>query len=261
MEKIKIEINQAFAGYTDNIRQTLYDIILLKSTGSITDSGNDTESSGPDYIYRGRNNLYRVDVKGRPLIVKDFKLPNFINRFVYTTLRKSKARRSYENAMRMEKLGFKTPRPVAYCEVKRNGRLTLSFYLSEELKGATEMRRWEDNPDCPTLLPAFAAELYRLHRAGVWHKDFSPGNILYIKNSDDTYSFYYVDLNRMKFNVKSRRKLMRMFRSINLERGETRRLATLYAQAAGIDPVKMADLAEKELEGYFAVQRRKQLLK
>lgn len=217
--------------------------------------------AGAEYIYKGRNRLYRVKAGDKSLIIKDFKRPNALNRHVYTTLRKSKARRSYENAVGMSELGFNTPAPVAWCEVKQGGALLWSFYICEELPGAAEMRHWENNPDCETLLPAFAREMLRLHRANVWIKDFSPGNILYKKHEGETYSFYHVDLNRLKFNEKNRKNLMRMFRAINLDRGETARLARLYAEAAGENPTLIEGEALRQLEGYFKVQKRKKILK
>lgn len=255
MAKIKIEINPEFESRSESIKRAIHEIISSKSTQLSPDGSGSDNSNEKDYIYRGRNNLFRIDIDGLPIIVKDFKLPNFINKFVYTTFRKSKARRSYENALKISSLGFNTPKAVAYCEVKKGCRLTWSFYLSEELTDATEMRRWENNPDCAALLPAFAEEMVRLHRAHVWHKDFSPGNILYVKDEDRGYKFYYVDLNRMKFNVGDDKKLMSMFRSINLDPKETERLARLYAHAAGRDENETVKIALEALEGYFSEQK------
>lgn len=259
MEKIKIEINPEFKAYSGQITAVLHRIIDGKFRSLSAGDSADYLPDGAEYIYRGRNSLYRFQMGETPVIVKDFKRPHILNRYVYTNLRKSKARRSFENALKIAGLGFLTPQPVAYCEVKRGLQLIWSFYLSVQLDGATEMRRWEENPDRETLLPAFAADMLRLHRAGVWHKDFSPGNILYKKDSAGNYNFYYVDLNRMQFDVTDKRKLMRMFRSINLNREEAQRLGRLYARAAGLDEDEIAAEALRQLEGYFAEQKRKKM--
>ena len=123
------------------------------------------------------------------------------------------------------------------------------------------MRHWEDHPCAATLVPAFASEIWRLHQAGVWHKDFSPGNILYTISPDGRYEFHYVDLNRMKFGVHDPKRLMSMFRSINLNPAETARLGRLYAAASGKDAAAMGKEALRRLEGYFAERRRKALFK
>ncbi len=204
-----------------------------------------------EVIYKGRNTLYRVNLSGTDVVVKDFKTPHFINRWVYTNLRPSKARRSYENAMKMIDAGFLSPEPIAYGEQKVNGQLRHSYYISAMLSGATEMRRWTEIPCIDTLLPAFAAEMLRLHRAGIYHRDYSPGNILFTGNASEGYKFHYVDLNRIEFDCHNQATLNRMFRSIawpSLE--ETKHLAKLYAQAAGCDPALMEQVAEKEYNGY-----------
>ena len=214
-----------------------------------------------EVIYRGRNVLYRSIVNGTSVVVKEFKKPNPVNAYVYTTLRTSKAERSYRNAMRMSESGFLTPEPVAYGEVRNGLKLMSSCYICRELEGAKEMRNWQDYPNASTLVPAFAHEIYRLHQAGVWHKDFSPGNILYKETAAGTYDFYYVDLNRMKFGVHDRKRQMSMFRSINLNPAETRKLAGYYSEVAGLEKAATEKEALEQLAGYFAERGRKARLK
>lgn len=230
-----------------------------------------------EIIYEGRNTLYRfkalpdsVRYKNKseepmpesiPMVVKEFKKPNPINAYAYTTVRTSKARRSYENGLKMLSLGFETPEPIAYCEERRGLKLLESCYVSRELTGATEMRHWEDHPDSTPLVKAFAEEIKRLHEAGVWHKDFSPGNVLYTGNQQTGYKFHYVDLNRMKFDEHRHGKLMSMFRSINLNPEETKRLARYYAEATGQQPEAVEREALTYLEGYFRERSRKATFK
>ncbi|MBD5343768.1 MAG: LPS kinase Kdo/WaaP [Bacteroides sp.] len=202
-------------------------------------------------IYRGRNTLYRTQLDGVDAVVKDFKTPNLLNRWVYTNLRQSKARRSYENAMKMMAAGFLSPEPIAYGEHKVNGQLRHSYYISRNLVGATEMRHWKNFGCIDTLLPAFAAEMLRLHKAGIYHRDFSPGNILFTGDAEHGYRFHYVDLNRINFDVHNPRILNRMFRAIQWpDLDETRHLARLYADAAGKDPQAMEAIATDEYNGY-----------
>lgn len=208
--------------------------------------------SGAEVIYDGRNTLWRLRQENTVFVIKSFRRPNAINSVVYTTLRRSKARRSYENALRLLNLGFLTPTPVAWGEVRINGRLDRSYYVCLEQQGE-DLRYWERRDDAEPLLQALGAEMARLHRAGVWHKDFSPGNVIFFRDSGSgEYKFSYIDLNRMQFGVRNHRCLMSMFGTLN-EEAEVRRLARFYAEAAGID----SDRAEAEAaEAYTRFMRR-----
>lgn len=261
MGRTIIEINPAFEPLRGKIERMLRDTIAAKIESEAKHHTDKVLPDGAKYIYEGRNNLYRIETGNVPMIVKDFKKANLLNRYAYCTVRKSKAARSYLNALKMEDLGFKTPHPIAYCEYRRGIDLIYSFYVSEELTGTQEMRLWEKKPDVSTLLPAFAAEIVKLHRAGVWHKDFSPGNILYKRDKNGQYEFYYVDLNRMQFGVHDYKKQIRMLRSINLNMEETARIGRLYGEAAGLDPDVTAREALHELDGYLAERKKKARLK
>ncbi|MCD8262591.1 MAG: lipopolysaccharide kinase InaA family protein [Bacteroides sp.] len=149
-------------------------------------------------IFQFRNTLKRFGYKERAWIVKSFKVPHLINRFVYATFRQSKARRSYENGLKLIAAGFYTPTPVACIEQIDFG-LSHSFYISEELTGVHEIRELQDQPMTPEridVLKAFGTFSAALHTARIYHKDYTPGNILY-KRTDVGYRFYLVDINRM----------------------------------------------------------------
>lgn len=208
--------------------------------------------SKAEVIYDGRNTLWRLKQADTAFVIKSFRRPNAINSVAYTTVRRSKARRSYENAKRLLEMGFETPTPVAWGEVRRDGRLDRSYYVCLEQKGE-DLRYWERRPDAEPLLRALGAEMVRLHRAGVWHKDFSPGNIIVLRDGErEEYKFSYIDLNRMQFCVRNHRKLMSMFGTLN-EEAEVRRLAHFYAEAAGIDSIKTESEAS---EAYTRFMRR-----
>lgn len=200
-------------------------------------------------IYKGRNTVYTISRGGYVLNIKAFKVPRFPNSYVYGNLRKSKACRSLQNARRLLDMGFDTPTPVAYIELREGLRMCRTYYVSLQIEAA-DMRNWTAKPDNEALLRALAAEMVRLHRAGVYHKDFSPGNVLYTVG-EGQYHFYLVDLNRMQFGVHGRRKLMRNFRAINIESyDETARLARYYAEAAGLDVAATERTARANLAQY-----------
>ena len=80
-------------------------------------------------IYQGRNILKKYDIQGYRLIVKRFKRPNIINQIVYSFFRRSKARRSFDYSLEVQKRGFGVGDPIAYIEIKHGGLLTDSYYI------------------------------------------------------------------------------------------------------------------------------------
>lgn len=217
--------------------------------------------AGAVQIYKGRNRLFALaDGDGTEVNIKAFHCPRFPNNFVYTTLRQGKARRSFENAVRLIALGFGTPEPFGYGEVRSGLRLTRSYYFCRQIV-ADNVRDWERFDDCEELLAALGAEMVRLHRAGVWHKDFSPGNILFQRLPGGGYRFYYIDLNRMEFGITSRKSLMSMFRAINLDETQTARLARHYAAASGEDADAVVAEALRQLREYQADKKKHRFFK
>lgn len=198
--------------------------------------------SGAKMIYKGRNRVYALTLPdGSEVNIKAFKIPRVLNPYIYTLFRKSKARRSYENSLQLMSLGINVPEPLAYIEIRKGVKLGRSYYISRQID-AQNVRDWDEKPDTEPLLRALAKEIVKIQKAGVLHKDFSPGNVLYTGNQTDGYTFYYIDLNRMKFGVYDHRRLMTMFKAISLDPDQTGRLARYFGEAAGLDP----ETAERE---------------
>lgn len=95
------------------------------------------------------------------------------------------------------------------------------------------MRLWESNGQLEQLIEQWGAEIARLHKAGIWMKDHSAGNVLLDKDDDGNFTFGYVDLNRIRFGVTDERKLMKMFKSVSTSGHFTCLLARAYARAMG----------------------------
>lgn len=208
-------------------------------------------------IYRGaRNTLYDVtDCAGNRLCVKHFRKAKFPNSYIYTTFRHSKARRSFDHAGQILSLGFLTPRPIAWSERRKALKLCESYYICEYLD-LPNVRDWGKLPDSDALIDAMGAYMVTLHRAGIYHRDFSPGNILVDRLGNGNYRFYLVDINRMKFGITDRKTLMSMFRSISLDSNDTRRLALAYAKASGDNPDAIVEEALGSLQQYLETKRR-----
>ncbi len=214
-----------------------------------------------EIIYKDRNTVYRTLLGENDVTVKSFHVPAFLNRIAYTFIRKGKARRSFENAVELGKLGIGTPEPVAYIEEYEGGLLARSYYICRMFAGSN-IRHWETIDHFEDMIRAFAGFILDLHQKGVLHKDFTPGNILFDTDGNGRYRFVLVDINRMKFGVSDRRLLYRNFGALNIEsEEETARVAKEYARLAGLDPEEMGNMAVKLLRGYHAKKRRLRILK
>lgn len=149
-------------------------------------------------IHKARNELKVIQYNGIDMVVKAFRVPNIVNRIAYSYIRNSKANKSYEYAL---KIGLFTPEPIGYIEFYDNGLLKESFFVSEKFSYDFTIREPlldKNFPNSEEIFRAFARFTYDLHKAGIFHNDYSPGNIL-IKQEGNSYIFKIVDINRMKF--------------------------------------------------------------
>lgn len=197
-----------------------------------------TTFGGEDNIvYQARNTLKSINIAGVNYIVKCYATPILINRFAYTFLRPTKAKRAYENAMMLTNEGIGTPTPVAYIEIKRCGLFKHSYFISEEATGGTLMRRYTGYID-----PRFGANVLiqlarftkRMHDKGFLHLDYSTGNILFWIGEGDDVKFALIDLNRMKFGREfSRKELIYSFRRLTRSDEVLSILVSEYAHLSG----------------------------
>lgn len=150
-----------------------------------------------------RNRVDLVDIKGHgPVVVKKFKRTNIFTALLYTFFRKTKARRSYENALRLTEAGIDTPYPVAYFEKSSRGLFRDGYYISEYCSWPEVKESFYPDGELPDDHKQLAHELalftLDLHNKGILPLDFNTSNILF-KKDGDKYSFSLIDINRMKF--------------------------------------------------------------
>lgn len=152
-------------------------------------------------IYKARNILKVFSVNnGLDINVKRYKKPHFFNRVVYSFFRKTKASRSYYNTLRIAKKGFEAATAIAYIEIKEKGLFSDSYFVSIQCHNVEEIRGYCEGSIAgkEDLMSAFAKYSALLHDSGIYHLDYSPGNILF-RTENGNYRFYLVDVNRMKF--------------------------------------------------------------
>ncbi|MDF1874422.1 hypothetical protein JHD48_01600 [Sulfurimonas sp. SAG-AH-194-I05] len=149
-------------------------------------------------IHKARNEIKIISFENQSFVVKSFKIPNLLNKIVYTFFKDSKAQKSYDNSVKISEF---VPKPIGFIEFKKFGCINQSYFISEHFNYDLTIREpllEKDFLDKENIFKAFALFTYKLHEAGIFHLDYSPGNIL-IKKENGTYIFKIVDINRMQF--------------------------------------------------------------
>jgi hypothetical protein len=153
-------------------------------------------------IHKARNELKIIELNNLKCVVKSFKIPHAINRVAYTFFRDGKAKKSYLNAMKLIELNVNTPEPIGIIEFFSSELLSESYFISiYEPYDFTIREVFHHKLDnYQEILKQFTKFTYETHQKGVWHVDYSLGNIL-ITKKDDLYKFSLVDINRMEFKT------------------------------------------------------------
>jgi len=193
-------------------------------------------SKNDNSIHQARNVLKVIPMNGLDVVVKAFRIPNAINQFAYAYIRKSKAYKSYFNAVKLKELGVNTPEPIGFIEFYRNGFFKESYFLSKKFDYELTMADIRDNPpaDKDAILKAFVTFTYDLHQKGVWHVDYSGGNIL-INRKADGYDFSLVDINRMEFKTISAYEGLENFNKFWFNEKDLTSIAKEYALLANLE--------------------------
>ncbi len=191
---------------------------------------------------RERRNVLRVcRYGGFELNVKRFHAPALAQRLVYKFLRQPKARRAYRNAFLIRAAGVETPESVAYVEHRRHGLLLESYYVSLQCpykRRFYEFGTADVTPEVRDIAEHFARLTARLHEAGLLHKDYSPGNILFDRGADGAWHFSLVDTNRLRRGRVSVRRGCENFARLWGQPEFFDVLADAYAAARGADAAR-----------------------
>lgn len=194
-------------------------------------------------IHKGRNELRTMEYNGRKFVVKSFHAPNFINRFVYGIFRPSKAKRSYDHAEMLLRIGVGTPQPVGYMNIRSGGLFDRSYYVSCEstcpyiYQNLFEQKfEYEEE-----VLRAIGRATAVLHEHGYAHKDYGRANILFQKVPDGI-KLEIVDLNRMAIGPLDIKAGCKNFERLPATPQMHRWMAEEYAKARGFDAEKCFEL-------------------
>ena len=180
-------------------------------------------------IHKARNEIKVISFSGQNLVVKSFKIPNIINKFVYTFFKDSKARKSYRNSIKI--IDF-VPKPIGYIEFKKFGLLDESYFVSENFEYDFTIREPLLDPNFDNkekIFREFAKFSYDLHQKDIYHLDYSPGNIL-IKKQNDDFVFKIVDINRMQFKTLSLNERLKNFSKLWAKDEDLEIIVKAYAE-------------------------------
>lgn len=216
-------------------------------------------------VMDGERNLIKKFQLSSGLIIniKSFKKPHLINQFSYAYIRPSKAKRSYENAIRLIQSGILTPFPIAYVEFSNSLGITNSYYISQHIDYDFTYRELlnENFPDRVNILKQFTCFTYRLHENQIDFLDHSPGNTLIIENENNKYDFYLIDLNRMDFKEMNLEDRMANFRKLSAKDDMLRIMSQEYAQIIKEPFEKIYTLMKKASDDFQKSYQRRMHLK
>ena len=195
----RFELNGRRGGIVSDLRGDEV-LLALLSTGP---------SGGP--LHDGRNQVHHVQSPDLSFDIawKCFgREPGWKNKVDQE--RGSKAERSFRTACHLVQHGVGTPAPVAWLDRWEGDRLAESWYLSRFEPGLTSfkdelVRLWEVRPPlCRHFMDLFeliAAEVRKLHEAGVVHRDLGNQNILLRQLGDAVWEeVQFIDLNRARIH-------------------------------------------------------------
>ena len=195
-------------------------------------------------IHKARNEIRIIDFHNSKLVVKSFKIPSIFNKIVYTFLRDSKAKKSYNNSIRISEF---VPKAIGYKIYKKFGLINQSYFISENFEYDFTIREPlldKNFKDRDAIFREFAKFTYNLHQNNIFHLDYSPGNIL-IKKSSNGYIFKIVDINRMKFKTLSQDERLKNFSKLWAKDEDMEIIIDEYAKLIDID-IKSAILKAVE---------------
>ena len=206
-------------------------------------------NTSQDSIHKARNEIKIIDFEGESLVVKSFKIPNIINKAVYTFFRDSKAKKSYENSLKI--VDF-VPKPIGYVEFKKFGLISESYFVSENFKYDFTIREpllQADFKDKEKVFKAFAKFTYDLHKNGIFHLDYSPGNIL-IQEKESGYIFKIVDINRMEFKSLNLEERLKNFSKLWARDEDLKTIVEEYSKLIDSDEEGCIRIALKESQAH-----------
>ncbi|CAA6819606.1 MAG: FIG00388958: hypothetical protein [uncultured Sulfurovum sp.] len=234
--------------------------VLSKSYTNLVENVREYFLEADTNIWDRRNKIKILLFQKEEITIKSFKIPHIINKIAYTFFRDSKAKKSYENSLKI--IDF-VPKPIGYAEFFQFGLLHESYFLCEKFNYDFTIREVLVNnhyEDKNTIFQAFAAFTYKLHEKGIEHLDYSPGNIL-IRKLDNSYEFKIIDVNRMRFKKFTIEERLENFAKLWAKDDDLRSIVNAYVAFIDIDKDRAIDIALKASQKHKDKKNLKKKLK
>ncbi len=206
-------------------------------------------------LFKKRNIIKLIEYNNNQYVIKSFKIPHLLNKIVYNFFRDSKAKRSYENSVKLEQLNINTPKPIGYIEFNSLLFFNDSYYISEFFDYDFEIRAVFKNKEFPNrkiILKQFVQFTYNLHQKGVYHIDYSPGNVIIKKIDDNNFEFSIIDVNRMKFIEFDLDLRMKNFSKMTFDKDDNEHMIKIYADLININ----YNILKEKLDFYLNEQQK-----
>lgn len=219
---------------------------------------NDFDNTGT-LIYDKRNKVRTYTIDGEILVVKKYKKPYIYQRFDYTFIRSSKAKRAFLYAEKLGENGIDTPKPIAFIEKYNCGLFTYGYFVSAYCADE-DCRLLNEKPEKNLpLLKSLVSFIIKCHNKGFIHGDPNLSNYLFRKEGNGTdsnvgnvnYHISTIDINRSRFvkNVEKEKCLQNLVR-ITHERKALEMIATEYALQRGWNVTECVDYVIRKLKRF-----------
>lgn len=207
-----------------------------------------------------------IETGGMRLVIKHYRKVGPAPRFLYRFLRDSKAKRSYDHALRLRKLGIATPQPVAWFEKQNATFLKESYYVALEQGSGYTLQEVFRNPgfagNREEILRQFVRFTFQMHEKGVEFGDHTPGNTLIRESDDGNYAFSLADVSRIHFpKAMWIERRMQNFDRITLNAELLGIIANEYAKLSGEPEGMLLDLLKNYAHSRQSAQIRKEQLR
>ncbi len=164
----------------------------------------DSLPQNAQYVASSQNTkCWNVPVEDSSLFIKIFNFGDIFDRLFL--LKKSRSLRAWEGSMLLLERGFSTPTLVAQGDITERFLLKKTFLITNALKGSLSVYEYLDTffkersakviQKKRNFIIKMGRLIGRLHKAGIFHGDLRPGNIL-IVHSDNNSIFYFIDNER-----------------------------------------------------------------
>ncbi|MBR6201703.1 MAG: hypothetical protein IKQ62_01720 [Bacteroidaceae bacterium] len=215
-------------------------------------------------VYDQRNQVRIFKEKGEKIVVKRFHRSLFPQRFDYTFVRPSKAKRAYTYGLQLLELGISTPTPIACIEEYSWGLFRRGFLISD-FCGDPDARvlreEWETRDD---LINALAHFLLEMHQKGFLHGDTNLSNFLYRTDPSSPTGFHIttIDINRSRFveNPTKEQCLHNLMRLTHV-RPALQKIVMCYAELRGWNGQECYNHIVQELEAFESRREKKKKVK